>query len=62
MRDHHSLEAWREAREIARVAFRLARFAWKPYSSVWLGQLQRAALSTQLNITEAMPYAAVADS
>ena len=52
MRDHKSLEAWREAREIARIAFKLARFEWKPYLAPLFSQLQRAALSTQLNIAE----------
>jgi four helix bundle protein len=52
VRNHKSLEAWREAREISRVALQLARFQWKPHSSVLLSQLQRAALSTQLNIAE----------
>jgi len=52
MRDHKSLEAWREAREITRIAFKLARFEWRAHSAALFGQLQRAALSTQLNIAE----------
>ena len=52
MRDHRSLEAWREARAVTSAAFTLCRYHWKPESSARFGQLQRAALSAQLNIAE----------
>ena len=52
MRDHRSLEAWKEAHEITRVAFRVRRDHWKAFASPAFEQLQRAALSIQLNISE----------
>ena len=52
MRDHRSLEAWREARAVTSAAFTLCRSHWRPDCSALFGQLQRAALSAQLNIAE----------
>ena len=52
MRDHRSLEAWQEARELSLFAIRSARLYWRPYAAALFGQLQRAALSIQLNIAE----------
>lgn len=52
MRDHKSLLAWKEAHEVARAALRLCRTRWKPYGSALFEQLQRSALSVQLNIAE----------
>ena len=52
MRDHRSLEAWIEAREVSRAAIGTARDHWKAYASALFAQLQRAALSVQLNIAE----------
>lgn len=52
MRDHKSLLAWVEARTITRVIFRLTRSHWSPHAAELFRQLQRAALSIQLNIAE----------
>ncbi len=52
MRDHRSLEAWKEARQVTLTAIRFSRSHWKPYASAVFDQLQRAALSVQLNIAE----------
>jgi len=52
MRDHKSLLAWKVAHEVARAALRLCRTRWKPYGSALFEQLQRSALSVQLNIAE----------
>jgi four helix bundle protein len=52
VRDHKSLVAWQVANEVARAAFRLCRTEWKPHAAAVFGQLQRAALSVQLNIAE----------
>ena len=52
MRDHRSLEAWKEAREVTRAAFAACRFHWKACAASAFDQFQRAALSTQLNIAE----------
>ena len=56
MRDHRSIIAWQEARAVAGASIRLARDAWKPFASAVFGQLQRAALSVQLNIAEGYAY------
>jgi len=52
MRDHRSLEAWRQSREVSRLALRLCRAHWVPFAAAAYSQLQRAALSVQLNIAE----------
>jgi four helix bundle protein len=52
MRDHRSLEAWIEARIVSRPVLRASRDHWKPHASALFSQLQRAALSVQLNIAE----------
>jgi four helix bundle protein len=52
MRDHRSLEAWKEAREVSLATLDACRQHWKPYAAALFGQLQRASLSVQLNIAE----------
>jgi four helix bundle protein len=52
MRDHRSLEAWKEARKVSLGALDASRDHWKPYAAALFGQFQRAALSVQLNIAE----------
>ena len=52
MRDHRSLEAWKEARSVSLSALDASREYWKPYAAALFGQFQRAALSVQLNIAE----------
>jgi four helix bundle protein len=57
MRDHRSLEAWREAQAVVLGTLSLARENWKPYAAALFSQLQRASLSVQLNIAEGYAYA-----
>jgi len=52
MRDHRSLDAWKQARKVSLAAMDASRDYWKPYAAALFGQLQRAALSVQLNIAE----------
>ena len=52
MRDHRSLEAWKQARIVSLAALDASRKHWKPYAAAIFGQLQRSALSVQLNIAE----------
>ncbi|HEX6643898.1 MAG TPA: four helix bundle protein [Gemmatimonadales bacterium] len=52
MRDHKTLLAWQEAREVSRAALHLSRNHWSPAGAGLLAQLQRAALSVQVNIAE----------
>ena len=49
---HHSLLAWKEAREVARLALRVCRTQWRPSASALFSRLQRSSLSIQLNIAE----------
>jgi four helix bundle protein len=56
MYDHKSLKAWKVAREVACASFVIAREYWKPWASALFGQLQRAALSVQLNIAEGWTF------
>jgi four helix bundle protein len=57
MRDHRSLEAWREARTVVLATLAISQRDWKPYASALFSQLQRASLSVQLNIAEGYAYA-----
>ncbi len=52
MRDHTSLVAWQRARTVARGAIAVAFHHWTPAAGPLIHQLQRAALSVQLNIAE----------
>jgi four helix bundle protein len=52
MRDHRSLKAWKYARKVSFAALDASRQHWKPYAAAVFGQLQRSALSVQLNIAE----------
>ena len=56
VRDHTSLRAWQEARQVALEVIKLARSSWKPYAAALFNQLQRASLSIQLNIAEGYTY------
>jgi len=56
MRDHTSLHAWQEANAVTLLVIRLLQTAWKPYGSALFYQLQRAALSVQLNIAEGYTF------
>jgi four helix bundle protein len=56
MFDHRSLRAWKSANTVSRESFLLARDYWAPWASALFGQLQRAALSVQLNIAEGWSF------
>jgi len=56
MRDHRSLHAWQEAREVVLGVISLACINWKPYAGAVFSQLQRASLSVQLNIAEGYAF------
>lgn len=49
---HRSLKAWIEAKEVSRGAYRACKQYWTPPASAIFSQLQRSALSIQLNIAE----------
>lgn len=52
MRDPKSLIAWRTAHSVVLDVYRVCRRYWHPSGSAIFDQLQRAALSVQLNIAE----------
>jgi len=52
VRDHTSLVAWQQANAVVHLAFRATRYHWKPWAATIFEQLQRSALSVQLNIAE----------
>jgi len=56
MRDHRSLHAWQEAHAISVAVIQLSRASWKPYAAALFSQLQRSALSAQLNIAEGYTF------
>ena len=56
MRDHTSLRAWQEARSAALAVIRLCRDHWAPHGSALFSQIQRSAVSAQLNIAEGYTF------
>lgn len=54
---HRTLKAWIEAKEVSRAAYRASRDHWKPSAAALFSQLQRSALSIQLNIAEGFALA-----
>jgi four helix bundle protein len=56
MRDHTSLLAWQEAHSVSIGVIALSRDLWKPYAGALFTQLQRASLSTELNIAEGYTF------
>jgi four helix bundle protein len=56
MRDHRSLVAWQEAHAVSLGVIELSRRAWQPYAAAIFSQLQRASLSTELNIAEGYTF------
>lgn len=58
MKDHTTLLAWQEAEVVSLAVKGLNRRYWKPASADLFGQLSRASLSVQLNITEGYAFTA----
>ena len=56
MKDHRTLEAWREAREVCLTVIQLSKQHWKPWAAAMFSQLQRASLSVQLNLAEGSTF------
>jgi four helix bundle protein len=52
MRDHKSLEAWQEAHRVVKAVFDFCDRYWRPQARAAFDQIQRAALSVQLNVAE----------
>jgi four helix bundle protein len=52
MRNHEDLVVWRKSRRVVLAVVQLSATAWKPWFAAMFWQLQRSALSVQLNITE----------
>jgi four helix bundle protein len=52
MRDHRSLVCWQLARSVTQGVFRISVRYWSPAAAAAFTQLQRAALSVQLNLAE----------
>lgn len=57
MRSYKTLLAWQLARDVTTGSLRLRGRWWTHQTGVLLGQLERAALSTQLNIAEGFALA-----
>ena len=56
MISHKSLKAWQEAEWVSSAVIEISRFHWKPYAQAVVSQLQRASLSTQINIAEGYSF------
>ena len=56
MRTHRSLDAWKEARQVTCLVIIAAREHWRPWAAALFSQLQRAALSVQLNLAEGASF------
>jgi four helix bundle protein len=56
MRDHKSLLAWQESREVALAVLRMGDAHWRPSLSAVFSQLYRASLSVQLNVAEGYAF------
>jgi four helix bundle protein len=56
MRDHTSLEAWREAEEVSLSILALSRTHWKPFAQAVFNQVQRSSVSVQTNIAEGYSF------
>lgn len=52
MHDHRDMIVWRKLRRVVLRVIHLSRITWKPYVAAVFWQLQKAALSVQLNIAE----------
>jgi four helix bundle protein len=56
MRDHTSLEAWREAEAVSLSILSLSRTHWKPYAQAVFNQVQRSSISVATNISEGYSF------
>ena len=52
MKSHTSLLAWQRAHAVTLAVIRASRDHWKPWAAAVFSQLQRSALSVQLNVAE----------
>lgn len=52
VKDHKSLLAWQRAHAVVLRVLHACKSHWQPWASALFGQLQRSALSVQLNIAE----------
>ena len=52
MSAHKDLKAWQAAHSVVRLVLHMSRTAWTPHAGAVFTQLQRSALSIQLNIAE----------
>ena len=56
MRDHTSLEAWRQAEAVSLSVLELSRTHWKAYAQAVFNQVQRSSVSVQTNISEGYSF------
>ena len=52
MYDHRHMIVWQKARAVVLGVVRISRAGWRPWLGAAFSQLQRSALSVQLNISE----------